>query len=248
MLNKKILAIGLVSLTLLVVVGCGKDKNIAPYQTIDNPNPVTKAGEKKPTKTEMKEATDKTSIAKATTPATTSKSTPKPTPTPTPKPIPTPKPDPTPAPKPTPKIMQVSSPAFAYGGVIPAEYTCKGTNVNPQFNISNVPEGTKSLALIMDDPDAPAGTWDHWLLFNIDPKTTVISKNSVPTGAKHGYNSWGKESYGGPCPPSGTHRYFVKVYALDTTLSFATANGTDLAESMQGHILKQVTLMGNVSK
>ncbi|NQU83780.1 MAG: YbhB/YbcL family Raf kinase inhibitor-like protein [Parcubacteria group bacterium] len=144
--------------------------------------------------------------------------------------------------------MQIYSPAFAYNALIPSEYTCDGTDINPQLNIANVPEGTKSLALIMDDPDAPGETWDHWILWNINPKTTLISKNSAPSGAKQGYNSWGNAKYGGPCPPSGTHRYMFKLYALDTMLSIASADGYDLGVAMKGHILKQVTLIGKYAK
>jgi len=142
----------------------------------------------------------------------------------------------------------MTSPAFVYNGTIPSEYTCTGNDVNPQLNISNLPTGTKSLALIMDDPDAPAGTWVHWVMWNIDPKTTTIGKNSVPTGAVQGYNSWSKTSYGGPCPPSGTHRYFFKLYALDTTLSLTSGGSSDLVSAMGSHILKQVSLIGKFSK
>ncbi len=156
--------------------------------------------------------------------------------------------EPTPTPKPQPKPMQITSPAFINGNNIPAEYTCSASDTNPQINIANVPETTKSLALIMDDPDAPNGTWVHWVVFNIDPKTTVISKNSVPSGTQ-GTNSWGNASYGGPCPPSGTHRYYFKIYALDTTLSLSSsATKASIEAAMQGHILSQTSLMGKYAK
>lgn len=145
--------------------------------------------------------------------------------------------------------MSISSPAFVDGGMIPKEYTCQGADVNPQLNIANVPAGTKSLALIMDDPDAPGETWDHWIIWNINPQTTVITKNSAPSGAIQGMNGWSKLSYGGPCPPAGTHRYYFKLYALDTMLSLDSAtDGYDLNAAMGGHILKQASLMGKYVK
>lgn len=145
--------------------------------------------------------------------------------------------------------MQISSPAFVAGGIIPSEYTCKASDYNPQLNITNVAlEDVKSLALIMDDPDAPNGTWVHWVMYNIDPKTTVISKNSVPSGAQQGLNSWGTVKYGGPCPPSGTHRYYFKVYALDTTLSLSNPTKVQLEAVMNGHIIDQAELIGKFSK
>src|SRR3989339_1723635 len=144
-------------------------------------------------------------------------------PTPAPKtPEPAKSSEPTPAPKP--KLnMILTSPAFVNNSNIPAEYTCSKNELSPQLNIANVPENTKSLALIMDDPDAPNGTWIHWVVFNIDPKTTIINKNSAPNGSVQGKNSWGNSNYGGPCPPSGTHRYFFKLYALDNTLSLGSS-------------------------
>ena len=113
--------------------------------------------------------------------------------------------------------MNLTSPAFGNNGNIPSEYTCDGSGLSPQLNIGYVPSNAKSLVLICDDPDAPVGTWDHWIVFNIAPSAKEIPKGIEPKGTP-GKNSWGKTGYGGPCPPSGTHRYFFKLYALDTML------------------------------
>jgi hypothetical protein len=130
--------------------------------------------------------------------------------------------------------------------MIPRKYTCDGQDVNPALTIENIPEQAKSLVLIVDDPDAPMGTWDHWLVWNIPPKKT-IGEHSVP-GAE-GLNSFGKHSYGGPCPPSGTHRYFFKVYALDTLLNIAS-NSTkkDMEKAMKEHVLTKGELVGLYSR
>jgi Raf kinase inhibitor-like YbhB/YbcL family protein len=141
--------------------------------------------------------------------------------------------------------LTVTSPAFAGGGAIPAKYTCDGADVNPPLLIGPVPAGTAALALIMDDPDAPVGTWVHWVIWNIPAQTREIRENSVPAGASQGKNGWGRNSYGGPCPPSGTHRYFFKLYALDAPLNLgAAADKSELEKAMRGHILGQGELMG----
>jgi hypothetical protein len=161
----------------------------------------------------------------------------------------TPKIESTVTPKPKSLPMQITSPSFSNNGNIPSEFTCSGSDLNPQLNFANIPENTKSLALIMDDPDAPNSTWIHWVIFNISPKTTVINKNSAPSGAIQGINSWGTSNYGGPCPPSGTHRYFFKLYALDNTLSLSSsASKANVESAMQGHILSQATLIGKYAK
>ncbi len=145
--------------------------------------------------------------------------------------------------------MTITSGAFVDRGQIPAKYTCDGEGVNPPLTISGVPVGTKSLSLIVDDPDAPGGTWTHWVLWNIKPDTANISKNSVPVGAVVGINSWPKNEYGGPCPPAGSHRYFFKLYALDTELTIPiTGNAGELMNTMAGHILTQTELVGNYSR
>ena len=144
--------------------------------------------------------------------------------------------------------LKVTSSSFGHNGRIPAKFTCDGIDVNPSLHINNVPEGAKSLVLIMDDPDAPMGTWDHWVVWNIEP-SPVIEENSVPAGAVQGKNSWGKTKYGGPCPPSGTHRYFFKVYALDAFLDLSSKSDKKTVEkAMKGHVLAQGELIGLYSR
>lgn len=145
--------------------------------------------------------------------------------------------------------MIFSSPAFEGNASIPAKYSCDGENINPPLQISEVPENAQSLVLIMDDPDAPVGTWVHWTVWNINPQTREIKENSVPPGAREGITSFGPTGYGGPCPPSGTHRYFFKLYALDTKLGLSSQiDKAQLEKSMDGHILAQAELMGSYSR
>jgi Raf kinase inhibitor-like YbhB/YbcL family protein len=147
-----------------------------------------------------------------------------------------------------PKLKQnmiISSFAFQNNGYIPSKYSCDGENINPPLEVQDVPPEAKSLVLIVDDPDVPGGTWVHWTVWNIDPKTSQISEHSVPSQATEGKTSFGKPGYGGPCPPSGTHRYFFKLYALDTMLSLdSSATKQDLERSMQNHVLLQSELIG----
>jgi Raf kinase inhibitor-like YbhB/YbcL family protein len=150
--------------------------------------------------------------------------------------------------------LQITSAAFSEGGMIPKPYTCDGTDVSPDLSWTGVPEATKSLALICDDPDAPVGTWVHWVLFNISAgetgiPTEVAPEATLPNGAKHGTNDFRRLGYGGPCPPGGTHRYFFKLYALDTVLSLASgATKAQVEEAMQGHILAEAQLMGKYKR
>lgn len=145
--------------------------------------------------------------------------------------------------------MKITSSSFQEGGTIPAKYTCDGANASPPLHIAQVPAEAKSLALIVDDPDAPGGLFLHWLVWNFDPKTTDIAENSVPPPAVQGKNGFGKSGYGGPCPPSGTHRYYFRVYALDQTLDLpAGASRGQLDERMKGHIVGQGELMGRYSR
>jgi len=141
--------------------------------------------------------------------------------------------------------LKISSHAFENNGYIPSKYTCDGRNVNPPLLIEGIPANSKSLALIVDDPDAPVGTWVHWVLWNIEPGIKEIKENSIPAGAIQGINDFRKNNYGGPCPPSGTHRYFFKLYALDIILN-VSANSTkaDLEKAMKGHILQQAEIIG----
>lgn len=146
-------------------------------------------------------------------------------------------------------MIEVTSPVFEHEGTIPEKYTCEGEDINPPLRIHNLPEGTRSLALVVDDPDAPLGTWDHWLVWNISPDVAEIPENSVPQQAVLGTNGFKKKSYGGPCPPFGTHRYYFKVYALDTRLDLPEGSRKkQLEKAMQGHILDQGVLMGRYKK
>ncbi|MFX1515532.1 MAG: YbhB/YbcL family Raf kinase inhibitor-like protein [Promethearchaeota archaeon] len=149
-------------------------------------------------------------------------------------------------------IFSLTSPDFDNGSYIPDKYTCKGSNVNPELEINNVPAEAQSLALIMDDPDAVevAGyIWVHWLLWNISPSITVINENSVPDNAIRGRNSWSDTIYGGPCPPLGRdHLYFFKLYALDIELTIPSTNADNLIVAMNGHIIDQTVLTGRYSK
>ncbi len=150
--------------------------------------------------------------------------------------------------------MTLTSSVFTHGAMIPKDYTCDGRDVSPPLSWGEPPEKTQSFALIMDDPDAPMGTWVHWVIYNI-PATARGLAEGVPTdadlpdGSRQGRNSWRRIGYGGPCPPSGTHRYFFKLYALDTVLTLASgATKDELLKAMEGHILAQVELMGRYSR
>lgn len=145
--------------------------------------------------------------------------------------------------------MKLTSSAFEYGKEIPRKYTCQGEDVNPPLEISNVPQNAKSLALIMDDPDAPIGTFVHWVVWNIDPKTTKIEENSLPIGASEGMTDFRRRGYGGPCPPKGVHRYFFKLYALSEKLDLPpNTTKKDLEKAMEGKIIAQAELMGTYQK
>ena len=145
----------------------------------------------------------------------------------------------------------ISSTAFKNNEMISNQYTCDGQDKSPALMWSNVPEGTKSFVLICDDPDAPNGTWVHWVLFNIP--TTVISLEEniqhFPENVKQGNNSWNRTGYGGPCPPSGTHRYFFKLYALDTMLNLPEgSNKSTIETAMKNHVLEQASLIGKYAR
>jgi hypothetical protein len=147
--------------------------------------------------------------------------------------------------------MKITSPQFLDGENIPVQYTCDGAGVNPPLNFSEVPPGIKSLALIMHDPDAPvSGGWTHWTLWNIDPAIRSLAENSAPSLAVQGKTSSGQNNYGGPCPPSGTHHYYFKLYALDTVLKElpSYSEKTELEQAMAGHILAQAELVGLYSR
>jgi Raf kinase inhibitor-like YbhB/YbcL family protein len=151
--------------------------------------------------------------------------------------------------------MSLSSPVFQQNGSIPAVHTCEGEDTPPPLAWSDVPAGTKSLALIVDDPDAPDPkaprmTYVHWVLYDIPPATRALSVGEMhPVGAREGLNDWKKRGYGGPCPPIGRHRYFFKLYALDTVLGDMSApTKSDVEAAMRGHILGQAELVGTYEK
>lgn len=145
--------------------------------------------------------------------------------------------------------LSITSPAFVHNSTIPIKYSGLGEDINPPLTIVGVPPAAKSLVMILDDPDAPVGTWDHWIVYDFVPSTTQIDGNSLPKDAVQGKNSWGDNRYGGPCPPSGTHRYFFKLYALDTKLGLEEgATKGEVESAMKGHILEKTELMGLFSK
>lgn len=144
--------------------------------------------------------------------------------------------------------MKLTSPAFAHNGQIPSEFTCDGSGVSPPLSISEAPKGAKSLALVMDDPDAPVGTFVHWVVWNIPADTKEIRKNSEPTGMQ-GKTDFGRMGYGGPCPPSGAHRYFFKLYALDAELSLPKGSSKkDLEKAMESHVIEKAELIGRYKR
>jgi Raf kinase inhibitor-like YbhB/YbcL family protein len=144
--------------------------------------------------------------------------------------------------------MKISSTAFADGQSIPGKYTCDGSDTNPPLAFSGAPASAKDLALVVDDPDAPGGTFDHWIVWNIPATTTAVAEGQSPQGVT-GRNGFGKNAYGGPCPPGGEHRYQFKLYALDTTLSLpAGSSKADLEQAMQGHIVAEAKIIGRYKR
>jgi hypothetical protein len=138
--------------------------------------------------------------------------------------------------------MKFYSSEFDNDEMIPSRFTCDGEDINPPLSISEIPENAKSLALIIKDPDAPGKTWIHWVVYNI-PVTNEIKQNSIP--GKQGENDFGKKEYGGPCPPSGTHRYIFELYALDTNLSLEEGKSCDEVEkALEGHVLDKAQFVG----
>jgi len=155
-------------------------------------------------------------------------------------------------------ILTLTSTSFAYNDMIPARFTCDGQNISPALNWSGIPEGTQSLVLIVDDPDAPDPaapkmTWVHWVLYNIPPSsvglTEGIAEKDLPQGTLQGINDWKRTGYGGPCPPIGTHRYFHKLYALDTVLpDLKHPTKAALEHAMKDHVLGQTELIGRYQR
>jgi Raf kinase inhibitor-like YbhB/YbcL family protein len=150
--------------------------------------------------------------------------------------------------------MKLMSPAFEEGAMIPPQYTCDDKDVSPPLEWSQVPEGTKTFALICDDPDAPMGTWVHWVAFNLPGSMKNLAEDippseQLPDGTKQGRNDFRRIGYGGPCPPGGTHRYYFKLYALESELRLkAGCTKAELLEAMEGHILAECQLMGKYSR
>jgi Raf kinase inhibitor-like YbhB/YbcL family protein len=145
----------------------------------------------------------------------------------------------------------VKSPNFSNNAVVPTHFTCDGDDLSPALEWAGAPQATKSFVLIMDDPDAPMGVWDHWLLFNIPSNVTKLEEGikQLPEGAKRGKNSWQRNDYGGPCPPDREHRYFFKLYALDTVLDLPRgASKHEIERAMKSHILAQAELIGRYNR
>jgi Raf kinase inhibitor-like YbhB/YbcL family protein len=145
--------------------------------------------------------------------------------------------------------MKLLSPDFSDGGNIPERFTCEGKDVSPTLTIDGVPKETRSLVLIVDDPDAPGGNFTHWLMWNIMPNLTEIVANKPPAQAVQGVNDFGKSKYSGPCPPHGVHRYYFRLYALDTSVALPPKSRRNVLDStIKGHIIGQATLMGTYAR
>jgi Raf kinase inhibitor-like YbhB/YbcL family protein len=153
--------------------------------------------------------------------------------------------------------LKLTSTAFTPSGSIPPRYTCEGADASPPLEWSGAPDGTRTFALIVDDPDAPdpakpQRVYVHWVLFNISSSISKLAENAakggLPQGAAQGSNDWGKQTYGGPCPPIGRHRYFFKLYALDAQLSLSNPTKAQLEQAMHGHVLGTAELIGTYAK
>lgn len=145
--------------------------------------------------------------------------------------------------------MLISSSAFSDSGEIPAKFTCDGENINPPLTIHEVPPDAKSLVLVVDDPDAPSGTFVHWLIWNLPPETEILGERYVSKDAVEGRTSFGKSGWGGPCPPSGSHRYFFHIFALDKVLDLTTsADFASLEKEINGHVLVKADLVGRYKR
>jgi Raf kinase inhibitor-like YbhB/YbcL family protein len=144
--------------------------------------------------------------------------------------------------------MKITSSAFQEGGNIPSKFTCDGSDSSPPLQIAEIPSGAKSLALVVDDPDAPSGLFTHWVVWNISPQTNAIAEGSAPKGVQ-GTNDFGKSGYGGPCPPSGTHRYYFRIFALDRELNLPSGTKRNqLDAAVKRQVVAQGELMGRYAK
>lgn len=140
--------------------------------------------------------------------------------------------------------MKLTS-VFEHNGQIPSVYTCDGEDLAPVLEIANVPLAAKELVLIADDPDAPMGTWVHWVLYNVPPETTRLDNTNLPEGAKQGMTDFGRVGWGGPCPPSGVHRYFFKLYAIDKNLDLPSGSTKyQVEKAIEGHVIEKTELVG----
>ncbi len=150
--------------------------------------------------------------------------------------------------------IKITSSAFEEGGTIPSKYTCDGADISPPLQWDSVPDGTVSIAIISDDPDAPMGTWVHWVLYNLPADVNHLSENmpddeTLPDGTRQGLTDFGKTGYGGPCPPGGIHRYYFKIYALDKKIDVAVVIDKEgLLKNMEGHIIAQGQLIGKYKR
>jgi Raf kinase inhibitor-like YbhB/YbcL family protein len=150
--------------------------------------------------------------------------------------------------------LRLASPAFRPGQEIPRRHTCDGDDISPALRWEDPPPGTRTYALIMDDPDAPGSTWVHWVAFDLPTDSQTLAEHvpasaTLKAGGRHGKNSWGRSDYGGPCPPSGRHRYFFRLYALDAELGLPTgADAGEVRKAMEGHVLATAELMGTYSR
>lgn len=150
--------------------------------------------------------------------------------------------------------MRLSSSSFKDGGTIPTRFTCDGEDISPPLHFSGLPGGTRSVALVCDDPDAPVGTWVHWVIYNLPADTAALdealpAKETLPDGSMQGMTDFQRIGYGGPCPPAGTHRYFFKLYALNTMLDLPPGvSKSGLIEAMEGHLLSECRLIGLYSR
>lgn len=147
--------------------------------------------------------------------------------------------------------MEILSPAFKNGDLLPLKYTCDGNNYSPPLNFKNVPDQARSLLLVLEDPDAPTGNWIHWVLFNLPPNTLYLEENikTLPSSTKNGLNSWKKNGYGGACPPDREHRYIFKLYALDIVLNLPEGVSlSDIEKAIKNHILEIATLSSSYKR
>jgi Raf kinase inhibitor-like YbhB/YbcL family protein len=255
--KKCIMVVAALLIPLVVLMGCGggtttTTTSAAVKVTTTTPAPTTAAPATTKTQTQAPKTTTTTTVKATPTPTPTSAptTTVPPTPTPTTTPTETQEPTPTPTPTPEPAVFTVTSSAFGYGEAIPSRHSYRGGNISPALEWSGAPEGTVSFALIMEDPDATAGIWTHWVVYNIPSDVFELTEGAPITttlanGAMQGRSDFGATGYGGPSPPSGTHRYYFRLYALDTTLNFAAPpSRAQVLAAMEGHILAEAEYMG----